>query len=91
MGDVKHGDGVSVLGDPVAYAPVRTAAGGVLAAVLVAQWMTNTPGIIQERTRDEFGSRGSDLLGQPGKLTLGARPDIEPPPAGRVAHAAPAS
>jgi hypothetical protein len=36
----------------------------MLAAVLIAQWMTNTPGIIQERTRDELGSSGRDLLGQ---------------------------
>jgi hypothetical protein len=35
----------------------------MLAAVLVPQWMTNTPGIIQERTRNELAAAAAMFSG----------------------------
>ena len=82
---------MGVLVDPVSHAPVSTSASGMLPGVLIPQWMTYPAGIIQERTGNELGCRGADLLGQLSELTLRAGPDVQPPAAARLAHAAPAS
>jgi hypothetical protein len=63
----------------------------MLPRVLVPQWVTDTTGIIQERTRNELGCCAGDLLGQLGELTLCAGPDVKLPTTARLAHAAPAS
>jgi hypothetical protein len=41
MGDVQHDDGAGVLIDPVANAPVRSAAGGILPGLLILQRMSD--------------------------------------------------
>ena len=93
VGDVEHDDGMGLLIDPVANAPVSTmtGAGGVLPRVLVAQWMTDAAGIVQKRACGELSGCGSDLLGKLCELALCAGPNIKLPATARLVHAAPAS
>ena len=91
MGDIQDDDGVSVLIDPVANAPARSGAGGILPGILILKRMADAMRILQQRAGEELGRRGSDLLRQPRELTLSARPDVEILASGTLGHAAPAS
>ena len=91
MGDIQDDDGVSVLIDPVANAPARSAAGGILPGILILKRMADAMRILQQRAGEELGRRGSDLLRQPRELTLSARPDVEILASGTLGHAAPTS
>jgi hypothetical protein len=70
---------MSVLINPVANAPVRSAAGGMLPGVLILKRVADAVRILQQQAGDELGRRRSDLLRQPLKLTLSTRPDVEIP------------
>lgn len=72
MGDIQNDDSASVLIDPVASTPVRSAAGGVLPGILILQRMADAVSVFQQRAGEELCRRRSDLLGQPRKLTLSA-------------------
>jgi len=91
MRDVQDDDGASVLIDPVANTPVRPTAGRILPGILIPQQMADAVRVLQQRASDEPGRGRSDLLGQPRKLTLRTRPDVQVPAAGPPGHAAPAS
>jgi len=69
---------VSVLIDPVANAPVRSA-GGILPGILLLKRMAHAVRSLQQWTGDELGRRRSDLLRQPRELPLSTRPDVEIP------------
>ncbi len=89
MGYIGHGDRVGLLVDPVAEAPVLTAARGVLAGVFVAQGVAGTARIVRERPEDELSGRRGDFSGQALELALGARANLKAPAPAGIGHAAP--
>ena len=91
MRDVQDHDGARVLSDPVANPPVRPAAGSMLPGMLIPQQMPGAVRVLQQRAGEEPGRGRSDLLGQPRKLTLRTRPDVQIPAPGPPGHAAPTS
>ena len=91
MGDVEDDDGVGLVGDLVADAPVTASAGRMLTGVFVPQRMANTVRVIQERAGDELGRGCGDLFRQASECALCPWPDVELPAATRAAHAAPVS
>jgi len=87
MRDVQDDHGASVLSDPVANTPVRPSAGRILPGILIPQQMADAIWVLQQWASEEPSRGRSDLLGQPRKLTLRTRPDVQIPAAGTPGHA----
>src|SRR5579859_6561908 len=89
MRDVEHDDGLGLLVNPVADAPLLATAGGVLASVLVVERVADSVRVVQQRADDELGGSRGDLLGETGELALCTWADVEMPAPASIGHAAP--
>jgi hypothetical protein len=62
MRDIKHDDGLGLLIDAIADAPLLATASGVLARVFVVERVTDAVRVVQQGADDELGGSRGDLL-----------------------------
>ena len=89
VGYVEYDHGMGLPVGQLADTPLPPAARGVLASVFIVKRVTDTIGIVHERSDDEFSDRHGDSLGKARELALRTPTSVKSPTAASIGHAAP--